>query len=104
MKIYGESKYKGFLIRRNKETKKAVSKHYISAVDSHLFTDKVKVYARDKGSDLCLDYKIGTNKNVDLAIKTWYIERRKNKMTVPFLSWWEKKRLFGKDYENYLKN
>ena len=96
MKIYGESKYKGFLIRRNKETKKAVSKHYISAVDSHLFTDKVKVYARDKGSDLCLDYKIGTNKNVDLAIKTWYIARKKAGMKVPELSTKDKKSLFKK--------
>ena len=58
MKIYGDSRYKGYLLLRDKKTNKVSSKHYISAVDHDLFSDNVKVYVSGKQSDMCLNYKL----------------------------------------------
>lgn len=83
MKVYGTPEYKGYLIKRNQQTKKAISKHYISAVDNTPFSkDKVNVWFRDKNGDSILEYEIGKSKKIDLAIKTWYIERKKQNRRV----------------------
>ena len=87
MKVYGTPEYKGYVIKRNRQTKKAISKHYISAVDNTPFSKyKVNVWFRDKNGDSVLsDYQIGKSKNVDIAIKCWYIARKKNNRRVPTL-------------------
>ena len=98
MKIYGSDTYKGYIIRRDKTTNKAISKHYVSAVDRNIFSkDKINISFRDENSDMVLsNYKIGTNKNVDTAVKCWYVSRGKAKQKRPFLHEWEKNKLFGK--------
>ena len=96
MKIYGDSKYKGYLLVRDKKTNKVASKHYISSVDHDMFSDNVKVYVRGKQSDMCLDYKIGSNRYVDNGVRAWYIARKKAGMKVPELSLTDKNKLFKK--------
>ena len=82
MKIYGENDYKGYLILKDKNGQK--SKHYISAVDSvsGAKQNEVNIWCRSNGSDLIFNYKIGTNKNVDIAIKTWVNNRKKHNMKI----------------------
>ena len=78
MKVYGaDDNYGGYLILRDEYKNK--SKHYISAVDpSYLNGDKgVKIWVRDKNGDLDIPYKMGSNKNVDIAVKTWVRNRKK---------------------------
>ena len=84
MKVYGTPEYKGYVIKRNRQTKKAISKHYISAVDNVPFSnDKVNIWFRDKSGDSILrDYEIGKSQKIDLAIKTWYMERKKQNRRV----------------------
>ena len=87
MKVYGESDYKGFLIFKSKTNKNELSKHYISNVEkSFLKDDKVNITIRSKNGDVVIkDYEPGKNEKVDLAIKTWYSERRRQKKRVPEL-------------------
>ena len=96
MQIYGDSTYKGFLLIRDKKTNKVSSKHYISSVDTDRFSDNVNIYVRGKQSDMCLNYKIGSNKYVDNGVRAWYIARRKKGMKVPELSTTDRKKLFKK--------
>ena len=80
MKTYGESTYKAFLILKDKKGIK--SKHYVCSVDptfdkksnSHVFVG-VRMGA-NKGDEF-LEYKLGSNKKADIAIKTWISERDK---------------------------
>lgn len=85
-KTYGESRYKGFVLLRNPKTNK-LTKHYISAVDPD-YVNKGKVYLWFRGgndtktSDGCVNYTMGYNNKVDIGIKTWVKERKKQKMRV----------------------
>ena len=80
-KTYGENDYKGFVLLRNKKNNK-VTKHYISAVSGFLKKDAVKLYVRNASGDSCFDYKMGSNKKVDVGIKTWVAERIKKRKRV----------------------
>ena len=85
MKVYGESTYKGFLILKDNNNPPNRSKHFISSVDKTFMSDdKVNISVRNGryGDYVIEDYKIGTNPQVDLAIKTWYNERRKQRKHV----------------------
>lgn len=77
MKTYGSSDYKGYLY-----SKKYNSKHYIESLNVNpLNFDKDCLdicIAGANNEQLCLrDYKVGSNKNIDLACKTWVEEREK---------------------------
>lgn len=84
MKVYGESDYKGFLILKSKNNKNELSKHYISNVEKSFLKDNiVNITIRSKNGDVVIeDYEPGKNPKVDLAIKTWYNERRKQRKHV----------------------
>lgn len=85
-KTYGASRYKGFVLLRNPKTNK-LTKHYISAVDPD-YVNKGKVYLYFRGgnsthtSDGVCNYTVGNNKKVDIGIKTWVKERKRQKMRV----------------------
>ena len=98
MKVYGTSEYKGYLIKRDPVTKKAISKHYISAIDrNNLHNSKLSVWFRDKDGDSYIrDYEIGQSEKVDNAIRAWYVARKQQKKSVPFLAWWQRIKLFKK--------
>lgn len=84
MKVYGNSKYKAYVMTKHKTTGEKC-KCYINSVDP-VFTGKdshksVSIGIYDgtfSGSDI--KYKLGSNKKVDIAIKTWISERDKQKM------------------------
>ena len=80
-KTYGENDYKGFVLLRNKKSNK-VTKHYISAVSGFMKEQNVKIYFRTASGDSSINYKMGSNKNVDVAIKTWVAERIKKRKHV----------------------
>lgn len=80
-RTYGEKDYKGFILLKNHNTG-AVTKHYISSVDRIPFTDKVRVYVRNKNGDTGLEYRMGSSKKADIGIKTWVKERKRKKMRV----------------------
>lgn len=85
MKVYGENEthYGGYLILQNKKYGNK-SKHYISAVDKKFNSTKdVSIWVRDKYGDVSIDYKVGSNPKIDLAIQTWVTNRKKNGMRVP---------------------
>ena len=74
-KTYGEKDYKGFILLKNKKTNK-VTKHYISHVSNSVFnSNTVNLSFRNGRFDSVIEYKMGTNKNVDIGIKTWVKER-----------------------------
>ena len=76
-KSYGENDYKGFILLQDRKTKK-ITRHYISAVDGdYLDKNKVHLWLRGKNGDICMDYKMGSNKKADIGIKTWVKERHK---------------------------
>ena len=82
-KTYGESDYKGFILLKN-HTNNKITKHYISAVDPQVSTKSniVSLFYRDKSGDSVIDYKMGSNKKVDIGVKTWVKERKKRKKRV----------------------
>ena len=100
MNVYGESTYKGYVIKRNRQTKKAISKHYISAIDNvPLAKNKLNIYMRDKYGDIVLsNYEIGQNKKVDNGIRAWFIARRKAKRSTVSLTRSQFSKLFSKKY------
>ena len=81
MKVYGDDDYKGFVLLNNPKTKEK-SKHYISAVVGTHNKDEVRLYFRNAGGDSLVNYRLGTNKKVDVGIKTWFKERKKRNMRV----------------------
>lgn len=82
MRIFGNSKYKGYVILKDKNGNK--SKHFITAVDVDPFAKKNNVILSVSGSkgDISLNYDLNTNKKVDIAIKTWARERKKDKKKI----------------------
>lgn len=84
MKVYGdkETNYGGYLILKNRKNGDC-SKHYISAVDKGHNSKDVSIWVRDRYGDVSVDYKVGSNPKVDLAIQTWVSNREKKGMRVP---------------------
>ena len=83
MRVYGENDYGGYLILKNKKTGRK-SKHYISAVDKGYNSDKdVTICVRGSYGDIPINYNVGSNAKVDLAIATWVTNRKKKHMRVP---------------------
>ena len=82
-KIYGENDYKGFILLTNKNSKN-ITKHYISAVHPVVpNSDRVvRVSYRDYSGDSVIDYRMGTNKKVDIGVKTWVKQRKKRNKRV----------------------
>lgn len=81
LKTYGENYYKGFVLLKNNKNNR-ITKHYISGVSGFLKKDAVKLYVRNASGDSCFDYKMGSNKKVDIGIKTWVAERIKKRKRV----------------------
>ena len=77
MKTYGDSRYKGFVIARNKNNVK--TKHFIRAIDYYQPTKTyhITVDAPNDSQYTFENYKYGSAKKIDIAIKTWHKERRK---------------------------
>ena len=98
MKVYGTPEHVGFLIKRDPKTKKAVSKHYISAVERNsLFDEKLVIFVRGPRGDIMLtDYEVGYSKNVDNAIRAWLVSRSKARLRRPELTKSQNAKLFKK--------